>query len=102
VSQDEIPHPRVTYDYAGLKRLATYLSRPVSTLVALAAVNDPFYISPARQTLADWFADEIWPLVEAADEHEDPLFDSTRGYVEQMDRYKEHQGKPTRRKPRAA
>jgi hypothetical protein len=30
-----------------------------------------------------------------ADEDPDPMFDSTRDYVEQMDRYKEHQGKPT-------
>jgi hypothetical protein len=27
-----------------------------------------------------------------ADEPEDPLFDSTRGYVEQIDRYKQQQG----------
>jgi hypothetical protein len=29
------------------------------------------------------------------DEDEDPLFDSTRDYVEQIDRYKQHQDKPT-------
>jgi hypothetical protein len=36
----------------------------------------------------------------AADEDPDPLFDSTRSYVEQIDRYKRHQGKPTTRKAR--
>ena len=35
------------------------------------------------------------------DEDDDPLFNSTREYVEQVNRYKEHQGKPTEsvRKP---
>ena len=33
-----------------------------------------------------------------ADEDDDPLFDSTREYVEQVDRYKEHQGKPIARR----
>jgi hypothetical protein len=32
------------------------------------------------------------------DEDDDPLFDSKRGYVEQVDRYKRHQGKATERK----
>jgi predicted nucleic acid-binding Zn ribbon protein len=39
-----------------------------------------------------------WPLPD--DGFENPLFDSTREYVEQMDRYKEHQGKPTERRER--
>jgi hypothetical protein len=39
-----------------------------------------------------------WPEPRDGDEDEDPLFDSTRDYVEQMDRYKEHQGKATGRK----
>lgn len=39
-----------------------------------------------------------WPLPEHGDEDDDPLFDSTRGYVEQIDRYKDHQGKPTGRR----
>jgi hypothetical protein len=47
--------------------------------------------------------DEVeWPEPEAGDEDDDPLFDSTRGYVEQIDRYKQHQGKPTERRPRGA
>src|SRR5215469_8204802 len=37
-----------------------------------------------------------------ADEDDDPLFDTTRGYVEQVDRYKGYQGKPITRKVRAA
>jgi hypothetical protein len=36
------------------------------------------------------------------DEDGDPLFDSTRGYVEQVDRYKAHQGKSTARLPRSS
>jgi hypothetical protein len=36
-----------------------------------------------------------WPEPREGDEDDDPLFDSTRDYVEQIDRYKEHQDKPT-------
>jgi hypothetical protein len=36
-----------------------------------------------------------WPAPCEGDEDDDPLFDSTRDYVEQIDRYKLHQGKPT-------
>jgi hypothetical protein len=39
-----------------------------------------------------------WPEPEEGDEDEDPLFDSNRDYVEQIDRYKQHQGKPTARR----
>ena len=39
-----------------------------------------------------------WPEPADGDEDLDPLFDSTRSYVEQIDRYKQHQGKPTTRK----
>lgn len=44
-------------------------------------------------------ADIDWPEPRAGDEDNDPLFDSTRDYVEQIDRYNEFQGKPTGRKP---
>jgi hypothetical protein len=37
--------------------------------------------------------DYEWPEPEDADEDDDPLFDSTRDYVEQVERYREHQGK---------
>jgi hypothetical protein len=40
-----------------------------------------------------------WPEPDEGDEDDDPLFDSTRDYVEQIDRFKEHQGKPTERRP---
>jgi hypothetical protein len=36
-----------------------------------------------------------WPEPRDGDEDPDPLFDSIRDYVDQIDRYKEHQGKPT-------
>jgi hypothetical protein len=41
-----------------------------------------------------------WPEPEQRDEDGDPLFDSNRGYVEQIDRFKLHQGKRTERKIR--
>jgi hypothetical protein len=34
-----------------------------------------------------------WPKPKDADEWEDPLFDSTRDYVEQVGRFKKHRGK---------
>lgn len=39
-----------------------------------------------------------WPEPDEGDEDDDPLFDSTRDYVEQIDRFKRHQGKLTTRK----
>jgi hypothetical protein len=44
---------------------------------------------------ADDFA---WVAPEAPDDDEESLFDSQRGYVDQIDRYKQHLGKPTRRR----
>jgi hypothetical protein len=41
-----------------------------------------------------------WPEPDEGDEDDDPLFDSTRDYVEQIDRFKRHQGKRTARKTR--
>jgi hypothetical protein len=40
-------------------------------------------------------ADYDWPEPDDGDDDDDPLFDSTREFVEQVDRYKNHQGKPT-------
>jgi hypothetical protein len=40
-----------------------------------------------------------WPALNL-DEEPDPLFDSNRDYVEQIDRYKQHQGKPIARRQR--
>ena len=45
-------------DYADLKALAAQLARPVGTLYALAAGNDPFFIGPARTAAAQWFAEQ--------------------------------------------
>jgi hypothetical protein len=39
-----------------------------------------------------------WPEPNEGDDDDDPLFDSTRDYVEQIDRFKQHQGRPTTRK----
>jgi hypothetical protein len=41
-----------------------------------------------------------WPEPDDGNEDDDPLFDSTRDYLEQIDRFKFHQGKPTERKSR--
>jgi hypothetical protein len=41
-----------------------------------------------------------WPEPSEPKEDPDPLFDSRRGYVEQIDRYKQHQGKPIARRKR--
>jgi hypothetical protein len=35
-----------------------------------------------------------WPEPEPADEFPDPLFDSRRNYLDQIERYRDHQGKP--------
>jgi hypothetical protein len=43
--------------------------------------------------------DVDWPEPKDADDYDDPLFDSTRDYVDQIDRYKAFQGKTTERKP---
>jgi hypothetical protein len=40
-----------------------------------------------------------WPAPEEGDEDPDPMFDSARTYLEQIDRYKQHQGKSSERKP---
>ena len=45
------------FDYASIKQLAKQLKRPVTSLIALASANDPFYQSAPRQrALAEWFA----------------------------------------------
>src|SRR5829696_3432470 len=44
------------YDYDGLKELSKDTGRPASTLIVLSAQNDPFYIGPAQQAAAQWFA----------------------------------------------
>jgi hypothetical protein len=41
-----------------------------------------------------------WPEPNEGDEDDDPLYDSTRDYEEQIDRFKLYQGKPTERKSR--
>jgi hypothetical protein len=39
-----------------------------------------------------------WPTPRDADEDTDPLFNANRGYVEQVHRFKAHQGKPVERR----
>lgn len=63
------------------------------------------YRERANQRLSELapYIDEIeWPEPSEADEDPDPLFDSQRDYVEQIDRYKEFQDRPTEGKRKAA
>jgi hypothetical protein len=56
---------------------------------------------PIWNTIADEIEGEIggimedveWPEAEEADEYDEPLYDSLRDYVDQIDHYKEFQGK---------
>jgi hypothetical protein len=45
--------------YEAIKDLTKKLKRPAQTLIALAPQNDPFYVSPQRQTASQWFR-RIW------------------------------------------
>ena len=61
------------------------------------------------QDMIDFLRDEApdlseveWPVPDADDPDDDPLFDSTRSYIEQIDRFKEFQGRPTERRRKAA
>ena len=65
---------------------AGVLVRPVTEKVEAAAPN----------------VEELdWPELEI-DEFADPLYDSRRSYVDQVTRYKSHQGKPTARRRRGS
>jgi hypothetical protein len=55
-------------------------------------------IKKALNAEAPNLADVQWPEPKVGDEDPDPLFDSHRAYLVQIDRYKRHQGKPTTRK----
>ena len=69
--------------------LETPRSKQVKTLIhALEALEERI---PASETIA-------WASPAAPDEDDDPLFDSAREYVDQIDRYKAHAGKPTARR----
>jgi hypothetical protein len=46
-------------DYNSIKAVSRELCRPASTLIVLAANNDPFYIGAARAAQAEWFAG-VW------------------------------------------
>ncbi|MGA3063962.1 MAG: hypothetical protein ABSD90_12180 [Methylocystis sp.] len=63
-------------------------------------------LSNLNETIRDELMERARPILDDlempepddADEWEEPLFDSSRGYVEQIDAYKRFQGKPTGRK----
>jgi hypothetical protein len=57
-------------------------ARPLFDLIEQGLVNE----APS--------ADEFdWPEPDEGDEDDDPLYDSTRDYLSQIDAYREHQGK---------
>jgi hypothetical protein len=90
--------------------------RYAKELTALAKERDVHeralkkFASKVEQTLGEMRADleaeapdpndADWPECVEGDEDPDPLFDSNRSYVEQIDRYKLHQDKPTEVEPR--
>jgi hypothetical protein len=57
-------------------------------------------ISEAVAARAPNAEDFDWVGPTPAGESDDPLFDSTRDYLEQVDRYRTHLGKPTSRRTR--
>jgi hypothetical protein len=50
-------------------------------------------IVAALEKEAPDLSDHSWPEGNSGDEHPEPLFDSFRGYVDQIDIYKRFQGK---------
>ena len=59
-------------------------------------------ITTALNDAAPDVEDLDWPEPRAGDEDPDPLFDSTRDYVDQIEAYKRFQGQPTERRERIA
>lgn len=51
--------PRNPRTYADIKELAKATGRNIPDLLAMACQNDPFYIMPAQEKQAEWFAD-LW------------------------------------------
>jgi hypothetical protein len=62
-----------------------------------ARMEEELESDPARQGIENEL-DHYWPEPHEPDEDPDPLFDSKRSYLEQMRRYKQHQGKTRRRR----
>ena len=95
-SLDELrqEHERILYDLSRVQEELEELSEQVGSV--FADIRDD--LEAERPDLSQW----QWPEPSEPNEDPDPLFDSRRGYVEQIDRYKQHQGKPTGRKPNGA
>ena len=104
--EDELSQLRAEWS-AMQKQLAGHRRaiRDAQTAIADEVANS----SRQAQTVWEAIADDLeerapdleaidWPEPAIGDEADDPLFDSRRGYVEQVDRFKRYQGKPTSRK----
>jgi len=62
---------------------------------ALTGAELAAHVIMTRHRVAPGLDGHEWPEPADGDEDNDPLYNSTRSYVEQIDRYKRHQGKPT-------
>jgi hypothetical protein len=76
-------HKRITTLLKASQRKTAPIMRRIERALADAAPN---------------LDDYDWPEPRMGEEDSDPLFDSTRDYIEQINRYKAHQGKPIARK----
>ena len=92
----EAEHEEITTEITALQEREAELkaafaakARPVLDEIAEALI----FAAPAAE-------DYAWPAPRKANEDEDPLFNSMRSYLDQVDRYKSHQGRPTRRRSR--
>jgi hypothetical protein len=84
-----------------IKELKTEHKKAFAAIKAFEKKATPT-LSKIEKDLSDQAPDEgdyDWPDPSdfEGEEDDDPLYDSSRDYVEQIDRYKEHQGKPTER-----
>jgi hypothetical protein len=89
-------HECILEDLAGVEERFRDLSGQVEVIFDQIEED----LEAEQPDLSDW----EWPEPSEPNEDPDPLFDSRRSYLEQIDRYKRHQGKPTsdRRKANGA
>jgi hypothetical protein len=87
------------------QRIAAEIARTVGRLTATHKRKARDLVRRMQRDLkaeAPDIDDYPWPEPNDGDEDDDPLFDSTRDFIDQTDRYKLHQGKPTAATPRKA
>jgi hypothetical protein len=82
ISALAVEHKRLAALITASKRKTAPITRRIARAFASAAPD---------------LDDYPWPEPRMGKEDPDPLFDSTRGYIKQVNRYKAHQGKPIKR-----